>query len=215
MTQLDLSPAELDAFEAEFAAPMSISPEVQDLLFRDAHTANAFSPEPVSEEQMRAVYELIKWGPTAMNAQPMRIVLVRTPEAHDRLVQHMAEGNKAKTAAAPLVAVLAADVDFHDEFYKTFPAYPGARDAFADEAPRTVTATLNTSLQIGYFIIGLRAAGLAAGPMAGFDAAAVSQEFFPDGRHQALLVVNIGQATAESFRPRQPRLEYADVVTTV
>lgn len=215
MTQLDFPPAELDAFEADFAAPMSVSPEVQDRLFRDAHTANAFSSEPVSDEQLRAVYELIKWGPTAMNAQPLRIVLVRTPEARNRLVEHMAEGNKAKTAAAPLVAVLAADVDFHEEFHKTFPAYPGARDAFADEEPRTVAAMLNTSMQMGYFIVGLRAAGLAAGPMGGFDAAGVSQEFFPDGRHRALLVVNIGQATTESFRPRQPRLDYADVVTTV
>ena len=79
---------------------------------------------------------------------------------------------------------------------------------------RTGAATLNTSLQIGYFIIGVRAAGLAAGPMGGFDADGVSQEFFPDGRHRALLVVNIGQPSDEAFRPRQPRLDYDEVVTT-
>ena len=120
-----------------------------------------------------------------------------------------------KTAAAPLVAVLAADVDFHDEFHCTFPVFPGARDAFADEEARTEAAVLNSALQIGYFLVGLRAAGLAAGPMAGFDADAVSQEFFADGRHRALVVVNIGQATEQSYRPRQPRLAFEDVVTTV
>ncbi len=215
MTQLDLSPVELDAFESEFAAPMAVSAEVQDLLFRDAHTANAFSDESVTDEQMRAVYELVKWGPTAMNSQPLRVVLVRSGEARERLVAHMAEGNKAKTLAAPLVAVLAADVDFHDEFHRTFPAYPGARDAFADEQARTKAALLNSSLQIGYFVIGVRAAGLAAGPMSGFDAEGLSQEFFPDGRHRALVVVNLGQPSDQAFRPRQPRLDFDDVVTTV
>lgn len=215
MTQLDISPTELNPFESEFATPMAISAEVQDLLFRDAHTANAFSDAPVSDEQLRAVYELIKWGPTAMNAQPLRVVLVRSAEARARLIAHMSEGNRAKTLAAPLVAVLAADVDFHDEFHRTFPVFPGARDAFADEPARTASAVLNSSLQIGYFLVGLRAAGLAAGPMGGFCADGMSQEFFPDGRHRALLVVNIGQPNEQSFRPRQPRLDYVDVVTTV
>lgn len=215
MTDLGISPTELDAFEAEFAAPMAVSAEVQDLLFRDAHTANAFSDEPVTDEQMRAVYELVKWGPTAMNSQPLRVVLVRSAEARARLVAQMADGNKAKTAAAPLVAVLAADVDFHDEFHRTFPAFAGARASFADETIRTNAATLNSSLQIGYFIVGVRAAGLAAGPMGGFDAEGVSREFFPDGRHRALVVVNIGRPTEESFRPRQPRLAFTDAVTTV
>lgn len=215
MTHLDVSPTELSAFESEFAAPMAISAEVQDLLFREAHTANAFSDEPVTDQQLRAVYELVKWGPTAMNNQPLRVVLVRSPEARARLVAHLSEGNRAKTLAAPLVAVLAADIDFHDEFHRTFPVFPGARDAFADESARTGSAVLNSSLQIGYFLVGLRAAGLAVGPMGGFDADGVSQEFFPDGRHRALLVVNMGQPTDQSFRPRQPRLDYEDVVTTV
>jgi nitroreductase len=214
MTDLDLSPTELEAFEAQFATPMAIPADVQDLLFRDAHTANSFTDQAVSDEQLRSVYELIKWGPTAMNSQPLRIVLVRSPEARARLVEHMSGNNKAKTVAAPVVAILAADVDFHDEFPKTFPAFPGARDAFSDEVLRKQAATLSSSLQIGYFIVGVRAAGLAAGPMGGFDAEAVSREFFPDGRHHALVVVNIGYACEESFRPRQPRLDYTDVVST-
>ena len=213
MTQLEISPTVLAEYDFDFDADLAIGPDVADLLFRDAHTANAFTDAPVSDAQLRAIYDLIKWGPTAMNTQPLRVALVQSGEARERLVAHMAEGNKAKTLAAPLVAVLAADLDFHDEMHKTFPVFPGAADAFADEAMRTSAATLNASLQIGYFIVGVRAAGLAAGPMGGFDADGVSQEFFPDGRHRAMLVVNIGQPSDEAFRPRQPRLDYDEVVT--
>ena len=106
-------------------------------------TANAFADEPVTDEQIAAIYELVKWGPTAMNAQPLRVVLVRSDDARNDLVAAMNEGNRAKTAAAPLVAVLAADIDFHDEFHRTFPVFPGARDAFAgDEDARATAATL-------------------------------------------------------------------------
>ena len=128
MTQL-IEPSDFAQLEAEFN-DLELSIDAQNLLFREAHTANAFTDAPVTDEQIRAVYDLAKWGPTAMNSQPLRVVLVRSPEARDRLVRHMAAGNAAKTKAAPLVAVLAADYDFHDEFPRTFPVFPGARDAF-------------------------------------------------------------------------------------
>ena len=191
---------------------LELSEAAQNLLFRRAATANAFADEPVTDEQIAAIYELVKWGPTAMNAQPLRVVLVRTPRPATTW-SAMNEGNRAKTAAAPLVAVLAADIDFHDEFHRTFPVAPGARDAFADDDGRAHAAGFNSALQIGYFLVGVRAAGLAAGPMAGFDAEAVSRRFFPDGRHRALLVVNIGRPTSASYRPRLPRLDYDDVVS--
>jgi 3-hydroxypropanoate dehydrogenase len=193
---------------------LALSREAQNLLFREGRTANVFADEPVTDEQIAAIYELVKWGPTAMNAQPMRMMLVRSDEARNDLVALMNEGNRAKTAAAPLVAILAADIDFHDEFPVVFPVNPGARDAYAgNEQARAHTATFNSALQIGYFLVGVRAAGLAAGPMGGFDREAVSRRFFPDGRHQALLVVNLGYPTETSYRPRQPRLAYEDVVS--
>jgi 3-hydroxypropanoate dehydrogenase len=215
MTDLDLSPADLAAFEADFDRPLAISPRVQDLLFRDARTGYAFTDEPVSDDEMRAIYDLIKWAPTSMNSQPLRIVLVRTPEARARLLGHVSEGNKAKTASAPLVAVLAADLDFHEELPKIFPVNPGAGNGFANEERRERAAVFNASLQIGYFLIGVRAAGLVAGPMGGFDADGVAAEFFPDGRHKALLVVNIGHPADSAFRPRLPRLDFDEVVATV
>jgi len=93
--------------------------------------------------------------------------------------------------------------------------FAGARDAYADEERRTRAAYTSALLQAGYFIVGVRAAGLAAGPMGGYDADAIEAEFFPDGRHRVLLVVNLGQPSEQAFRPRQPRLEYEDVVTAV
>ena len=181
----------LTDYEAEFATHLELDSKAQDLLFLEARTANTFADEPVTDEQVKAIYHLVKWAPTSMNNQPLRVVLVRTPEARERLVGLMAEGNRAKTEAAPLVAILAADVDFHDELPSQFPHFPGARDLFAaDETSRESAAKLNAALQIGYFTMGIRAAGLAAGPMTGLDAAARRPRVLPgrppphDGRHE-------------------------------
>ncbi|MGW2868829.1 malonic semialdehyde reductase [Kitasatospora sp. NPDC001225] len=188
----------------------------QDLLFREARTANTFTDEPVTEEQVQAIYELVKYGPTAFNQQPLRVVLVRSTEGRERLVQHLADGNKAKTAAAPLVAVLAADNEFHEELPTQFPHFPQAKDVFFSErSVREQSATLNGALQAAYFIIGVRAAGLAAGPMTGYDAEGINKEFFGDGEHSVLAVVNIGKPGDDAWFPRSPRLAYDEVVTTV
>ncbi|MEU8512295.1 malonic semialdehyde reductase [Kitasatospora sp. NPDC048722] len=188
----------------------------QDLLFREARTANTFTDEPVSEEQVQAIYDLVKYGPTAFNQQPLRVVLVRSAEGRERLVQHLSDGNKAKTAAAPLVAILAVDNEFHEELPTQFPHFPQAKDAFFSErTARENSARLNGALQAGYFIIGVRAAGLAAGPMTGFDAEGINKEFFGDGEHSVLAVVNIGKPGEDAWYPRSPRLAYDEVVTTV
>ena len=56
-----------------------------DTLFRAARTQNGFLDKPVTDAQLRAVYELMKWGPTTMNTQPGRIVFVRSEEGKERL----------------------------------------------------------------------------------------------------------------------------------
>ncbi|WP_306337820.1 malonic semialdehyde reductase [Streptomyces sp. KL118A] len=194
---------------------LALDPAAQDLLFREARTANTFTDEPVTDEQVQAIYDLVKYGPTAFNQSPLRVTLVRSPEARERLVQHMAEGNRPKTAAAPLVAILSADNEFHDELPALFPHFPQAKDAFFSERPvREQAAQLNASLQAAYFIVGVRAAGLAAGPMTGYDAAGLQKEFL-DGDHTPLMVVNIGKPGDDAWFPRSPRLSYEDVVTTV
>ncbi|MGW4821581.1 malonic semialdehyde reductase [Streptomyces sp. NPDC004227] len=194
---------------------LALDPAAQDLLFREARTANTFTDEPVSEAQVQAIYDLVKYGPTSMNQSPLRITLVRSAEARERLVQHMAEGNQAKTATAPLVAILSADNEFHEELPHLFPHFPQAKDAvFGDRGVRESQAALNSALQAAYFIIGIRAAGLAAGPMTGLDFEGVRKEFLDDD-HTPLMVVNIGKPGEDAWYPRSPRLEFDQVVTTV
>jgi 3-hydroxypropanoate dehydrogenase len=190
----------------------TLSPEAQDLLFREARTANAFTDEPVTDEQVAAIYDLMKFGPTAMNNQPLRILMVREGDARDRLLKHMADGNRDKTASAPLVAVLAADTDFHENLERTFPHFPGAKDLFADADAREQAARFNATLQIGYFLIAARAAGLAAGPMGGFDTAGIDAEFFAGTPLRSLLVVNLGRPAENAWFDRLPRLEQDEVV---
>ncbi|NGY62813.1 malonic semialdehyde reductase [Lentzea sp. NEAU-D13] len=192
---------------------LELDAAAQDLLFREARTANTFSSEPVSDETLQAVYDLVKYAPTSMNQQPLRIVLIRSEDARERLVKTMYGPNGAKVAQAPLVAILAADLEFHELMPKLFPHFPEAKDMFADPAIREASAVQNGTMQAAYFLLGIRAAGLCAGPMIGFDADAVNREFFPDGKQKVLLVMNIGKPGENAWWPRSPRLEYDEVVT--
>ncbi|WP_067491287.1 malonic semialdehyde reductase [Actinomadura hibisca] len=194
---------------------LALSQAAQDLLFREARTANTFTAEPVGDEQLRAIYELVKWAPTAMNIQPLRLVAVRSPEARERLVAHMAEGNKAKTASAPLTLIVTADADFHEHLPTTFPHKPDAREQMAANPGRERMAFFNATIQLGYLIVGIRAAGLAAGPMVGYDAEGVKKEFLGDGNQQVVAVVNVGRPGPDAWFARNPRLEYEQVVTEI
>ena len=193
---------------------LALSTDAQDLLFREARTANAFTDEPISDEQMAAIYDLVKYAPTAMNTQPLRVALIRSEDARERLLKHLGDGNRAKTATAPLVAVLAADTDFHETLPRTFPHFEGARDVFTDDAGREATARFNAALQAGYFLLGVRAAGLAAGPMSGFDAAALDDDLFAGTTLKSIMVVNIGRPAENAWMGRLPRLEQDEVLLT-
>ncbi|WP_250281836.1 MULTISPECIES: malonic semialdehyde reductase [unclassified Frankia] len=203
------------ATSATSGAALALDAAAADLLFHTAQTANTFSDEPVSDEQIRAIYDLVKWAPTSMNSQPLRIFLVRSPEARERLVAHLSSGNQAKTRSAPLAAIVAADVDFHDNLPQVFPHLTTARDIFAEPTFREHSARFNAALQIGYFILGIRAAGLAAGPMTGLDAGAVDREFFADRPLRTLAVINIGRPGENAFRSRYPRLDYDQVISVL
>ena len=149
---------------------------------------------PGDDAQMRAVFDLVKWAPTAMNSQPLRVVLVRTPEAR-AAPGHDGRGQPGQDRGRPAGRRPGGRPRLPRRMPRVFPVFPGAREAFTDDDQRAQAAGFNAALQAGYFLVGIRAAGLAAGPMAGFDADAISRRFFPDGRHQAMLVVNIGQPT--------------------
>ena len=134
-----------------------------DLVFRAAHTGYRFTDEPVTDEQLAFLAGLMEFPPTEMNTQPLRVLLVRTDEARVRLLPLLAEGNRAKSASAPVVAVLAADTDFHEQLPRLLPHAPGARERFLDDVAREQAARFNATLQAGYCILAARAAGLAPG----------------------------------------------------
>ena len=203
MTATDIAPIALDRLDQSGRA----------LLFTDARTANSFADTPVSDEELAAIWDLAKWGPSAANTQPLRVAYVRTDEGRGRLAAHLADGNKAKTLSAPAVAILAVDTEFHEHIPAVLPFRPELREVFAsNEEMATATSRFNAALQAGYFILAVRAAGLAAGPMAGFDADALDADFFPDGRFKSILVVNIGHPGQEPWFDRLPRLEHSDVL---
>ena len=181
-------------------------------LFTDARTANTFATTPVTDAELTEIWEFAKWAPTAANTQPLRVLYIRG-DGRERLVQHMADGNKVKTASAPAVAVLALDSRFHEHIPTVLPFRPELKEVYAaNDTLRDDSAKFNAALQAGYFLLAVRALGLAAGPMGGFDRAALDADFFPDGRFRSILVVNIGHPGVDPWFPRLPRLDDADVI---
>jgi 3-hydroxypropanoate dehydrogenase len=194
-----------------------IDQAAQDLLYLEAHTPTTFNDAPVSDQQIREIWELMKFAPTSNNSNPLRIVVIKSPEARERLLPHMAEGNVPKVTSAPISLVLAADTRFHEYMPELAPYAP---QAFEQQEARTreereATAQFNALLQAGYLILAVRAAGLNAAPMLGFDKAGVDAEFFADGRLSALFVMSIGECDPDGFRPRSPRLQFDQVVSVL
>lgn len=180
-----------------------------EVLFTRARSANAWADEPVTDDQLREIYDLAKMPPTAANTNPLRVLFVQSPEARERLVDLMDEGNRAKTLAAPAVALLAVDTDFHEHMDVLFPPMPAMKDFFAGFEGRADFARFNAALQVGYFIMAVRAVGLAAGPMTGFDFAGVDAAFLPEPNLAPLAVVNIGHPGEDAwFEPRLPRHDF-------
>jgi 3-hydroxypropanoate dehydrogenase len=182
-------------------------------MFTAARTAKAFSDEPVSDTQLREITELVRWPPTMANSNPLRIAFLRSPEARERLIPSLTEANRPKTASAPVAAILAIDLDFHEHIPRLYPVGAHLRGRFhADAESRERSATFNGAMQAGYFVLAVRAVGLAAGPMLGFDAGAVDVEFFSGRPWKSILVVNLGKPGERPWRERLPRLEHDEYV---
>jgi 3-hydroxypropanoate dehydrogenase len=186
-----------------------------DQLFRQARTVHAFRPEPVPEATLHALYELLKWGPTAFNAQPARFVFVRSAEAKARLKPALSAGNQAQTEAAPVSVIVAQDSRFQEHLPSQFPAYDAKPLFDANPALAQATAFRNSSLQGAYLILAARALGLDAGPQSGFNPAAVDAAFFPDGRYSSNFIVNLGVGDPAGTHPRGPRLPFDRVAEIV
>ena len=184
-------------------------------LFDEARSFSAFEERPVPPELLRRLYDHLKWGPTSANASPARFVFVTSPEAKARLLACVSAGNVAKVRSAPVTAIVAGDSRFYDEMPQLFPDRD-FRTLFAgDPAASADLLARNVPLQGAYMIIAARALGLDAGPMSGFDAAAVDAAFFPDGRWRANFLCNLGYGCETGAHPRNPRLSFDEACRIV
>jgi len=188
-----------------------------DALFRQPRTARRWADAPVGDDVLEQVYDLLRWGPTAMNTTPLRVLAVRSPEARERRAAHVDEGNRERVRTAPLSLVVAADAEFHEHLPVLAPHMAGMRDRLA-EVPevRERLARDNAWLQTGYLVAALRAVGLDVGPMTGMDAAAIDADLLAGTSWRTMLVVNVGWPGADGgYYPRAPRLAYEQAVRVV
>ena len=187
-----------------------------DQLFRDARTHNAFQPREVPDSLLRELVDLMKMGPTTANSSPARIVFVKSPEAKQRLKPHLSEGNRDKTMAAPVTAIVGYDMQFYDQLAKLFPHEPTARSWFTGTAEKVRTTALrNSSLQGAYLILAARALGLDTGPMSGFDNAGVDKEFFAGTTVESNFICNLGYGDPGALLPRLPRLSFNEMAQII
>jgi 3-hydroxypropanoate dehydrogenase len=182
-----------------------------DQLFRTARTYNAFLPKEVADEQLHALYELAKFGPTSANSSPMRLVFVKSAAAKEKLKPFLSEGNRAKTMAAPVTAIVANDHAFYEKLPQLFP-HADARSWFVGNQPLIdTTAFRNATLQGAYVIMAARALGLDCGPMSGFDNAGVDEAFFAGTTVKSNFLINIGYGdSSRDLFPRSPRLTFEE-----
>ncbi len=176
--------------------------------FLTARTFSKFTDQPVPDALLHQLYDLAKWGPTSMNSQPARFVFVRSPEAKAKLKLALAPGNADKTMAAPVTAIVAMDTRFFDHLPEQFPAMDAKTLFVNNPAMAEGNAHRNSSLQGAYLILAARQLGLDCGPMSGFDAAKVNEQFFADGRFKANFLINLGYGEQGSTHPRGPRLPF-------
>lgn len=188
---------------------ITLADSALDQLFREARSYNDWLDKPVSDQQIHAIYELMKMAPTSANMQPSRIVWVKSDEAKKKLAELASEGNKAKILAAPVTAIIGYDIDFHEELPWLFP-HTDAKSWFdGDEEGRKTGAFRNSSLQGAYLMLAARAVGLDCGPMSGFDNAKVDKAFFADEpRHRSNFICSIGYGDPASIFDRSPRPDF-------
>lgn len=195
----------------------TLSEQGLDLLFRSARSQNGWLDKTVDDGTLRAIYDLVRWGPTSTNGCPARIVFLRSAAAKARLLPALAAGNVEKTMSAPVTAIIGYDTDFHEQLPRLFPHSPGMRDWYAAQPQAIETAALrNSSLQGGYFILAVRALGLDCGPMSGFDHERIDAEFFADGESfpgqqvKTNFLCNLGYGDPTKLFPRSPRLAFEE-----
>src|SRR4030088_1788803 len=185
-------------------------------LFREARSYNRWAGEPVSDQTLHELYELLKFGPTSANSTPARFVFVKSAEAKAKLVACLSPNNVVKVEQAPVTAIVAMDEKFYEKLPKLFPHMPGAASMFKDNAGLAeVTMMRNSSLQGAYLILAARSLGLDCGPMSGFDNAKLDAGFFAGTPLNSNFICALGTGTTEKLFPRSPRLAFDEACKIV
>lgn len=184
-------------------------------IFTEARTHSAWLPQPVGDDVLKKLYDLMKFGPTAANSNPLRIIFIKSPEAKERLKPALSPGNIEKTMAAPVTALLAQDMAFYEHLPKLFP-HADARSWYAgNDALIAADALRNSSLQAAYFIIAARACGLDCGPMGGFDKEKADEAFLKGTTYKSNILCNIGYGDVAKLHARLPRFTFDEVCKIV
>lgn len=187
-----------------------LSDEALDLIFREAHTANSYHDQPVTAHDLRAIWDLMKWAPTASNSQPVRIAWCLSDGARAKLAACASAGNAPKIAAAPAAAVIGMDLEFYEKLPQLYPQTDAKSWFIGKDKAIRETAFRNSALQGAYLIIAARALGFDVGPMSGFDNAKVDEAFFAGTPIKSNFILTLGHADRDHFRPRNPRLDFEE-----
>lgn len=187
-----------------------------DTIFREARTHNAWEDKQVSDDTLKALYDLMKWGPTSANCSPARIVFVKSKEAKEKLATVLSEGNLKKSMEAPVTAVIGYDVEFYERLPELFPHAPEAKTWFNwSKEWAEQTAFRNGSLQGAYFMIAARSLGLDCGPMSGFDMKKADELYFAGTTVKVNFLCNLGYGDPSGLFTRSPRLPFDDACKIV
>lgn len=192
--------------------------ELENLLFRDARSQNGWTDEPVEPQQLERLYELLKWGPTSLNASPARFVFLCSEQARQRLKPCLLPGNVDKAMAAPVIVIVAHDLDFHERLPQLFPHNPQVRNLFAGEANAVAAqeaAFRNGTLQGAYLMLAARMIGLDVGPMSGFSNSGVDELFFAGTRVRSNFLCALGRGDGAKLFGRLPRLSFEEACTVL
>ena len=188
---------------------MTLDAYALDLLFHKARSHNKFTDQPVTDDELRRLHDILKQGPTSANSSPARFVFLRSKEAKQKLAPALSAGNLEKTMGAPVTVIVAYDPRFYEKLWKLFPHNPDATSWFTNnDSLAATTAFRNGTLQGAYLILAARAVGLDTGAMSGFDNAMVDELFLSDHGWRSNFLCNLGHGDPAGLFPRSPRLDF-------
>lgn len=182
----------------------------------------------ITNEQIDELVELATRAPTAFNLQNWRFIAVRTPEAKAKLRAVAWDQAKITEASVTFIIVgqLADEKTLPDRLQPAVDAgimpaplvegwVVGAGSLYANQPERQRDeAVRSASFAAATMFYAAHEMGLGSGPMIGFDATAVAQEFGLAENEVPVVLVAVGYGTPDNW-PQKPRLPLSQVLSSV